>query len=108
MRGMDHECAALTNAYFLAQQERDLATLGQIFSEDFILIEPLTGWIITRKTLLQDVNAGLIEATSHIGMRVHDYGNTVIIRGRVDKKGAGLFLSLRCRLSIHTRIYSGQ
>jgi ketosteroid isomerase-like protein len=71
---MKHECAALTNDYFLALQQRDVAALDRMLADDFIYIEPLMGWIVMRDTLLRDVgHGGSFDSITHSGMRISDY-----------------------------------
>lgn len=95
--------SVLTMLYFQAMLRRDVPALGALLSNDFILIEPLMGWKVTRSTLLQDLASGalsfdIIEAT---GTQVREYETATLITGRTELKGrlAHSEFAMACRYS---------
>jgi len=107
------ECAGLTNGYFRAIREGDAAELSRILADDFLLIEPLWGWKVTRVTLLRDIEKGTLKFANlnHSGMHVRSYRDTVIITGRTEAAGnLGPFspFDVTCRYThVHIRKPAG-
>src|SRR5262245_6581305 len=76
-------------AYFAALLDGDAATLRELLSEDFLLIDVLTGSEVQRDALIEPIGAGQlgfdqIERAEH---RVRMYGPVAIITGRTDMHG---------------------
>lgn len=76
-------------AFFAALVAGDASSLARILSEDFLLIDVMTGGEIERPALLDAVGSGQLafERIDPIEARVRVYGDTAVITGRTEMRG---------------------
>ena len=75
--------------FFAALLDRDAQALDRILGDDFILIEVMSGSVITKPEFLAAINLGQVtfEAIEPADNRVRHYQGTAVITGRTNMKG---------------------
>jgi len=80
---------AVEQAFFTALVEADVAALGQILADDFLLIDVMTGSEVTKSALLDVLRSGhvLFDQIERVEYLVRLYGTTAVITGRTEMHG---------------------
>jgi ketosteroid isomerase-like protein len=80
---------AADDRFFAALLAADRAALARILSDDFLLIDVMTGSEIPAPALLDTIGAGLLafEAIEPAGRLVRQYQRTAIVTGRTEMRG---------------------
>jgi ketosteroid isomerase-like protein len=77
--------------FFSALLSADVAALGELLAEDFILIDVLQGGEIPRAALLDAMAQGIVrfERIEVFESRARLYGNVAVVTGRTEMEGQG-------------------
>src|SRR4051812_2609914 len=80
---------AAEQEFFTALVEADVAALGRVLSDDFLLIDVMTGSEVSRAALLEVVGSGQLrfDGVDRTEYRVRLYGATAVITGRTEMRG---------------------
>ena len=74
---------AAEQEFFTALIEADVATLGRVLADDFVMIDVMRGGEIGKPDLLGALSAGMLTFDSIVAHdpRVREYGDTAIVTG---------------------------
>ena len=77
--------------FFAALLTADVAALGELLADDFVLIDVLQGGEIPRSALLEAMAQGVVsfERIEVLDSRERRYGNVAVITGRTEMRGQG-------------------
>src|SRR5689334_12458266 len=80
---------AAEKSFFAALLAGNAAALGEIFTDDFIIIDVMQCYEIPRPALLDVIGSGQLkfESIEPDEQRVRRYGDTAIITGRTQMRG---------------------
>lgn len=78
-------------SFFAALLAADVAALGELLADDFVLIDVLQGGEIQRSALLEAVGQGVVsfERIEVLDSRERRYGNVAVVTGRTEMAGQG-------------------
>ncbi len=77
-------------AFFTALIEANLETLDKVLSDDFVLIDVMSGSEIAKSALLEVVGGGQLKFDNIVRkeFRVRTYGQTAVVIGQTKMRGA--------------------
>ena len=80
---------AADQEFFTALIEADVATLGKVLTDDFLLIDVMTGSEVPKSALLEVVGGEQLrfERIDRVEHRVREYATTAVITGRTEMQG---------------------
>ncbi|MBA3832850.1 MAG: nuclear transport factor 2 family protein [Chthoniobacterales bacterium] len=75
--------------FFAALIEADLGTLDNVLSDDFVLIDVMSGSEIAKSALLEVIGSGQLKFGNIVReeFRVRTYGQTAVVTGRTKMRG---------------------